>query len=162
MSDFDWAQAGDLERAALLPPPEIGFTIKSQYRFSAADISTVATMIGDMNPTHHDAAAAAAAGFTFGRVIATGGHSVSVMMGALSTGMDKNWANIGLGFSSKFRRALFAGERCEVTWTLVSREHVAKLKGLVVAFEGTLKNSEAEVALQATCDVLIPDGAYLK
>lgn len=158
VDNFDWAQAGELERASLSPPPDIGFTIQSQYRFNASDISTLATLIGDLNPTHHDAAAAA--GFSFGRVIATGGHSVSVMMGALSTGMDKLWPNIGLGYSSRFRRALFAGETCEVIWKVVSREHKPKLKGMVVVFEGTLTNSDGEIALKATCDVLIPDGAY--
>lgn len=155
---FDWAQAGDLQRKAVSVQPEVGFTIKSQFRFSAADISTFANLIGDMNPTHHDATAAA--GFAFGRVIATGGHSVSIMMGALSSGMDKHWPNIGLGYSSRFRRALFAGETVEVIWRVVKVEHQPKLKGLVVHFDGTLTNAKGEVAVQATCDALIPDGGY--
>ena len=158
VSDFNWAQAGDTQREALNPPPELGFTIHSQFRFSAADISAFASLIGDMNPTHHDVVAAA--GFKFGQVIATGGHAVSVMMGALSSGMDEHWPNIGLGYSSRFRRALLAGETTEVTWEVTSVEHQPKLKGLIVIFNGTLKNAKGEVALSATCDVLVPDGAY--
>lgn len=157
-SDFNWAQAGDLKREALNPPPHIGFTIQSEFRFSAGDISAFATLIGDMNPTHHDVVAAS--GFKFGQVIATGGHAVSVMMGALSTGMDKLWPNIGLGYSSRFRRALLAGETTEITWKVISVEYQPKLKGLIVVFNGTLKNAKGEVALLATCDVLVPDGAY--
>jgi 3-hydroxybutyryl-CoA dehydratase len=161
MAEFDWAQAGDLQRADLNAPPQPGFVIRHQHRFTAADISAFATMIGDMNPTHHDAAAAAGAGLSFGQVIATGGHMVSVMMGALSTGMDKLWPNIGLGFSSRFRRAIRAGETTEVTWTVTKVEHQTKLRGLVVSYEGTLTNSAGETALMAQCDVLIPDGKYL-
>lgn len=159
MGEFDWAQAGDLERADLNPPPKTGFTITHRHRFSAADISTFASLIGDMNPTHHDAVAAA--GFKFGQVIATGGHMVSITMGALSTGMDKLWPNIGLGYSSRFRRAIRAGETAEVTWTVVKVEHQPKLKGLVISYEGKLTNAAGETALTAQCDVLIPDGEYL-
>ena len=161
-NEFDWAQSGDQERGAHSPPPEIGFTIESQHRFSAADISAFATLIGDTNPTHHDAGAAKAAGFSFGQVIATGGHMVSVMMGALSTGMDKRWPNIGLGYSSRFRRAIVAGETCSVSWVVITCEYKPKLKGMVAVFEGTLKNPAGEVALNAQCDVLIPEAGYLK
>jgi len=140
-------------------PPHVGFTIEREFHFAGADIRTLATLIGDDNELHHDAAQAT--GFAFKDVIVAGGHTTSVMMGAISTGLMEFWPNIGLGYSSRFRRAILAGETVKIHWQVVSCEHTAKLRGMVVKFEGSLINSTGETAVIASCDTLIPDGGYL-
>lgn len=146
-------------RTELHPPPRPGFTIEREFHFAGSDIRTLATLIGDDNELHHDAEQAT--GFVFKDVIVAGGHTTAVMMGAISTGLMEFWPNIGLGYSSRFRRAILAGETVKIVWRVVSCEHAPKLRGMVVKFEGSLINSTGETAVVASCDTLIPDGGYL-
>ena len=145
--------------AELQPPPQVGFTIEKEHYFSAHNIRALAALIGDDNQLHHNAALAA--NFQFGDVIVAGGQTTAVMMSAISTGLMDLWPNIGLGYSAKFRRAIVAGEAVRIKWQVASCEHQPKLRGLVLKFEGTLTNEAGEAAIQASCDVLIPDGGYL-
>ena len=135
--------------------PPIGFRHTEQATFTADDIRAFARLVGDANPLHHDAAVAAAS--RFGGLIASGSHTVSVMMGAAASYFSRHWDNVGLGYSVRLKRPVMAGETATIDWRVVSREHSAKLGGLVLTLDGTLAKPDGQIAITATCQVLIPD-----
>ena len=59
----------------------IGDRFAKEVVFTAEAIRAFASSIGDTNPLHHDEVAAAAS--PFGRIIASGAHSFSLMLGAV-------------------------------------------------------------------------------
>ena len=135
-----------------MTPPAVGETFSVELVIAPEDVALFARFIGDHNPIHHDAAAAAAS--RSGGIVASGAHTASLMMGALATQFSKRWANVGLGYAVRLRKPVYAGQALTVTWTVASVEDSAKLKGIVVRMEGTL-TTPSGVAITATSDALI-------
>ena len=127
----------------------------SEATFTADGIREFARLVGDSNRLHHDAAEATAS--RFGGLIASGTHTVSMMMGRLAAQFSERWDNVGLGYSVRLRRPVRAGDTVAIDWRVVSVEQSAKLRGLVVGLDGTLATAEGLVAITAQCQVLIPD-----
>src|SRR3569833_3254761 len=64
-------------------PFQIGERFERTFVFDADGITAFASMAGDMNPLHHDPAAAAAS--RFNDKIASGTHTTSIMLGTHTT-----------------------------------------------------------------------------
>jgi acyl dehydratase len=135
------------------PSFRIGEEISREFVFEKDSIRQFATLAGDMNPLHHDEAAAKAS--RFGGLIASGTQTSSVMMGAIASFISSRASAVGLGFSVRMRKPIKAGERTRIVWKIVSIEYKASLGGDIVTFDGELLNSEGQVAVSATCGNLI-------
>lgn len=133
--------------------PLVGDSFTATHTFTAEEISTFARLAGDMNPLHHDRAAAAAS--RFGGLIASGTHTASVMMGAVATWTSGRCDAVGLGYSVRLRRHVPEGEQCSITWQIVSLEHSAKLGGFILKTEGRLVRADGETAVTGTSEALI-------
>jgi len=84
--------------------------------FDAEAIRQFATLCGDHNPLHHNAAAAAAG--PFGALIASGPHVVALMMGLDATFLSQRHEALGLGFEFRFVKAVVAGTTLTLEWTV--------------------------------------------
>jgi len=89
-------------------PFQIGERFERTFVFDADGISAFASMAGDMNPLHHDPAAAAAS--RFNGMTASGTHTTSIMLGTLATLVSGRGSAVGLEFSVKLKKAISAGE----------------------------------------------------
>lgn len=142
------------KRLGSTPSPfRIGEEISCDAVFGKDSIKQFATLAGDMNPLHHDEAFANAS--RYGSLIASGTQTSSVMMGALASFISSRGSAVGLGFSMKMRKAVKAGEKAKIVWTIVSVDYKASLGGDIVTFEGELLNAEGQVAVSATSQNLI-------
>ena len=69
---------------AVLPPPtRVGETCTLTIRLDATEIRAFARQLHDLNPLHHDLAAARAAGYP--GLIASGAHTGAIFMGMTAT-----------------------------------------------------------------------------
>ena len=94
-----------------------------------------ARALHDLNPLHHDLAAARAAGYT--GLIASGAHTGAIFMGMTAThfsgpGPDGAARSVlGLGFDIRFRAVVLAGDDITLRWTVASSVWKTSLDGYV-------------------------------
>lgn len=137
--------------------PAVGLMFETTHTFTVEAIGEFARLVGDTNPLHHDAASAGAS--RFGGLIASGAHTVSVMMGEVAARMSQCCENVGLGYSARLRRPVRAGATCRIVWRIVALEDNPRMNGRVATLEGTLKTPEGETAVMATAQALIFSGS---
>ena len=85
-------------------PVAVGERFARRAVFDAASIRRFAAMSDDENPLHRDDAAAAAG--PFGRLIASGPHVSSLMMGLDATYLSRRFDALGLEFDFRFVKAI--------------------------------------------------------
>jgi acyl dehydratase len=127
--------------------------------FTEDSIRQFATYVGDSNPLHHDQAAAAAS--PFGRLIASGTQTLSMMLAALPDYLRRWQPNVGLEASVRLLRPVHAGDCARIEWEVTDIADTPKLKGWIVAVSGRLVRDDGVVALTATSKSLVywPDAA---
>ena len=135
------------------PPFHVGQVFSTEVTFDADSIVTFATMIGDTNVLHHDAEMAGRT--RFGGLIASGGHTISMLLGTLAGDVAQRSHSLGLECSFTLRRAVKAGARMRAEWTVLSIEARPSMRGHVMKMEGALRDGDGNVALGATIDVLV-------
>ena len=131
----------------------IGDRFAKEVAFTADAIRAFASSIGDTNPLHHDEAVATAS--PFGRIIASGTHSFSLMLGAVPDYL-KAWSpNVGLEASVRLLRPVHAGDRAKAEWEVTEITDTPKLKGWIVTMSGRLTRDDGVVALTAVSKSLV-------
>lgn len=135
------------------PPFRPGQTFSTTIDFDAATIRTFATMIRDSNVLHHDEDLARQT--RFGGLIASGGHTIAMLLGTLAEHIAEQSHSLGLDCSFTLRRAVKAGARMKAEWTVLSLEPKPSMRGHVMKLEGALRDMEGTVALGATLNVLV-------
>lgn len=119
-----------------------GDTSSKPYLFDEAGIMAFAYGSGDMNPLHHDHAAAANSRFK--TIIASGAHMTAVLTGFGATMLTTGHDSVGLEFSFRFERAIPAGTQTNLTWVITSVEPHEKLGGTLVQCEGTITGEDGK------------------
>jgi acyl dehydratase len=121
-------------------PATVGETFAKRVRFSDDEIRAFACTVDDLNPLHHDLAAARAQGYR--GLIASGTQLGSVFMAMTATHFAKPGANgkprsgVGMGFEIRFRAPVYAGEDIDLRWTVVGVERKDGLNGWITRLEG--------------------------
>lgn len=131
----------------------IGDRFTKEVAFTEDSIRQFATYVGDSNPLHHDQAAAAAS--PFGRLIASGTQTLSMMLAALPDYLRRWQPNVGLEASVRLLRPVHAGDRARIEWEVTDIADTPKLKGWIVAVSGRLVRDDGVVALTATSKSLV-------
>ena len=131
-----------------IPPFGIGDRVEKSVTFDAGSIRRFAALCGDDNPLHHDERAAAAG--PFGLLIASGPHVAGLMMGLDATFLSERHQALGLGFEFRFVKAVTAGTRLTLEWTVTGVEYKASLAGHVVRVEGRAVDDAGVVFVAAT------------
>src|SRR5690606_7180957 len=84
------------------PPFRPGQTFSTTIVFEAPDIRAFATMIRDTNMLHHDEDLARQT--RFGGLIASGGHTISMLLGIVAEHIAEHSHSLGLDCSFTLRR----------------------------------------------------------
>jgi 3-hydroxybutyryl-CoA dehydratase len=132
---------------------EVGETFTRSVTLEAAAISAFAANIGDTNPLHHDAEAAART--RFGGLIACGPHTSSLLMAVTADVFSRRGAALGLDFRMRFRRAVPAGATLTLRWTITAIDFNPSMQGEVIALEGDARDAAGERYLSAEGLVLV-------
>jgi acyl dehydratase len=115
-------------------PVFVGERFERRAVFDAASIRRFAELSGDENPLHHDEDAAAAG--PFGRLIASGPHVTSLMMGLDATYFSRRFDALGLEFDFRFVKAIPEGTELTLEWTITGSEVKPSLEGFIVTVAG--------------------------
>ncbi len=140
------------------PPTEIGETFSLVVRLSDDDIRAGARALHDLNPLHHDLAAARAAGYP--GLIASGAHTGAIFMGMTATHFSSPAPDgsarsvLGLGFDIRFRSVVLADEDITFRWTVQTAIWKASLNGYVMRALGEVHTARGP-ALGGTADLLL-------
>jgi acyl dehydratase len=127
---------------------EVGESFRKDLSFDVDSIRRFAQMLGDTNPLHHDEALARTT--RFGGLIASGPHYSALMMGAVAEFLTQRGAALGLDFTFRFHKAVYAGSTMVLTWRIVEIEPKPSLRGHIVKLVGELVASDGAVAVSAT------------
>lgn len=140
------------------PPTAIGETFTLVLRLSDDDIRSAARALHDLNPLHHDLAAARAAGYP--GLIASGAHTGAVFMGMTATHFSApapgggERSVLGLGFEIRFRAVVLADEDITFRWTVASSAWKPSLNGYVTQANGEVHTPRG-LALTGTANLLL-------
>ena len=127
----------------------------SEVKLTPDSVSAFARAAGDENPIHHDEGFAAAS--RFGRRIASGTQTSSLLMSLTATHFSASGPMLGLDFSFRFKRPVYADEAVRLEWLIVAVRQSARLGGEVVELRGRLLNQAGETAVGAKGKVLLVD-----
>ncbi len=136
---------------------DVGERFTETVHLTAESISAFAHSVGDSNPLHHDEALAARS--RFGRIIASGTHSASLLMALTASHFSRHAQPLGLEFKLHFHKAVCAGDTLQLAWTVSRVQWKSSLGGDLVWLEGEARNQNGEVALAATATLLVTDRA---
>ncbi len=131
----------------------IGDRFSRDIAFTEDSIRQFAAYVGDTNPLHHDRETAAAS--FFGRIIASGTQTFSMMLAAVPDYLRRWPPNVGLEASVRLLRPLAAGDRAHAEWEITDIASVPKLRGWVVTASGRLVRADGVVALTALSKSLV-------
>jgi acyl dehydratase len=131
----------------------LGDRFTKEVAFTEESIREFATYVGDSNPLHHDQAVAAAS--SFGRLIASGIQTFSMMLTAVPDYLRPWQPNVGLEASVRLLRPVRAGDRAHVEWEVTDIADTPKLKGWIITVNGRLVRDDGVLALTATSKSLV-------
>lgn len=135
--------------------------VKPHQRFSSEvtltpeAVSAFAQVANDHNPLHHDPVYAASTRYK--KLVASGTHTTSLLMGLTATYFSQQGAMVGLEFWFRFRRPIYADETIQLEWLVVSVKEHARLGGVLVDLRGRIRNARGETAVGAKGRVLVTE-----
>lgn len=127
----------------------------SEVKLTPEIVAAFAHSVGDDNPIHHDSDFAAAT--RYGRVIASGTHTSSLLLALTASHFSKKGSVVGLEFWVRFRRPVYADETVRLEWLVVKVTANEKLRGEVVDLRGRVRNQDGETVVGAKGRVLVTD-----
>ena len=133
----------------------VGETFEREVHFDARMISEFARLAGDANPVHHDDEYAART--RFGRVIASGAQTSSLLMSLTASHFSKGGAMLGLDFKFRFKRPILADDTLVLWWQVVALRQAEALGGEIALLAGRATRSDGVDAVKAVGKVLLCD-----
>src|ERR671924_754599 len=118
-----------------------------EVTLTPSEVAAFATAAGDDNALHHNALFAAATRYR--RPIASGPHTLSLLIALTAAHFGKKGAMIGLEFSARFHRPVYADETIRLEWMVVKVTANVKLGGDVVDLRGRVKGQDGNTAIGA-------------
>jgi acyl dehydratase len=131
----------------------VGETFTETVAMTPQEAIAFSTLAHDFNPLHHDEAAAAKS--RYGKLIVSGTHTAARLMALTATHFSKNYEVVGLDFSVRFHKPVYADETVTLEWKVVEVKPTSNGKGDVVDMKGRVTNQSGELAVGATGRVLV-------
>lgn len=126
-------------------PARPGDVFTRRVRLTEDEIRTFARSVDDLNPLHHDADFARAAGYP--GLIASGTHVASILMAMTATHYSQPLADgtprssLGLGFHISFRAGVVADEDMDLRWTVTEVTRKDSLRGWITRLDGEARSA---------------------
>jgi 3-hydroxybutyryl-CoA dehydratase len=127
----------------------------SEVTLSPDRVAEYALAAGDSNPIHFDAEFAAQTRYR--RIIASGTQTTALLLGLTAAHFSKGASMVGLEYSVKFRRPVFADETIRMEWLVIRVTRNARLGGHIVELRGRLQGQDGKTAVGAKGRVLVTD-----
>ena len=96
--------------------PSVGDRIEKRLLLSADEVRAGAVSVGDENPVHHEAEAAAAAGFP--SIIASGSHVFGGFSAMIPSHLIRYGAMLGAEMDVRFSAPIFPDTPYDMIWTI--------------------------------------------
>ncbi|RAI41945.1 MaoC family dehydratase [Rhodoplanes roseus] len=122
-------------------------------RVGFAEASAFATMAGDKNPLHHDAAFAAATRYK--TPIVSGPQMAAQLMGFLASHYAAKGAVIGHDISFRFHVPIPVDQEITLEWAVETVTKAPHLKSDVVVLRGRILMADGKVATTAKARILV-------
>jgi len=129
----------------------VGFRFAETINIPSTDIKSFASLVGDINPIHHDLSEATRRGHD--GLIACGPHIASLLAALLTRQFSPLDPMLGLAFNARFTHPYRDGPAC-FAWTVKSRRESLKNHGWILRLKGEILQNELTV-MQAMSTVLI-------
>ena len=133
----------------------VGERFSEVIAMTVDDAIAFAKAAHDFNPLHHDHDAAANSRYK--KLIVSGTQTAARLMALTATHFSKRFDVVGLDFSVRFHKAVFADETVTLEWEVVNVTPTSAQKGDVVEMKGRVTNAQGELATAATGRVLVSD-----
>ena len=138
----------------------VGETLAKTVRVSADEIIAFAQMSHDENPLHTDPAVAQRG--RFGELIASGQHTVAILMGMIATyfsrhddGIVREMLCLNMNFS--FKGPVFADRDMTLQWKVSTVQWNSKLQGLLAHLDGGAVGADGKQIVVARGTILVKD-----
>jgi len=127
----------------------------SEVTLNPDNVADYARAAGDSNPIHFDAAFASQTRYR--RLIASGTQTTALLLGLTAAHFSKGASMVGLEYSVKFRRPVFADEKIRMEWLVIRVTRNDRLGGHIVELRGRLQGQDGKTAIGAKGRVLVTD-----
>jgi 3-hydroxybutyryl-CoA dehydratase len=118
-------------------------------------VADYARAAGDSNPVHFDAAFAARTRYR--RLIASGTQTTALLLGLTAAHFSRESSMVGLEYSVKFRRPVFADETIRLEWLIIKVTPHSRLGGKIVELRGRVRGEDGRTAVGAKGRVLVTE-----
>lgn len=109
----------------------------------------------DFNPLHLDEQVAANSRYR--KLIVSGTQMAAHMMALAATHFTSRGEAVGLDFSIRFHKAIYADETITLTWTVSQVTPTSSGKSEVVEMKGRVTNGNGELAVAATGRMMVAE-----
>ena len=133
----------------------VGERFSEVIAMTVDDAVAFAKAAHDFNPLHHDHDVAANSRYK--KLIVSGTQTAARLMALTATHFSKRFDVVGLDFSVRFHKAVFADETVTLEWEVVNVTPTSAQTGDVVEMKGRVTNAQGELATAATWRVLVSD-----
>lgn len=133
----------------------VGEKFSETIRMTPQDVQSFAKAANDRNPIHYDEKVAAQSRYK--RLIASGTQVAARLMALTANYFTESHAAVGLDFSLRFHKAVFADETIVLEWQVTEVTDAPTLGGELVHVKGRVLNEAGEVAVTATGRLLVTD-----
>jgi len=132
----------------------VGETFSETLTMTPDEAKAFSRAARDFNPLHHDEEAAAAS--RYGKLIVSGTQVAAHMMALTATHFTKRGEAVGLDFSLRFHKAIYADETITLSWEVVEVKPTAAGRD-VVDLKGRVTNEKGELAVAATGRIMVAE-----
>ena len=136
----------------------VGETFSKTLKFSRAEITAFAQLSGDSNPLHRDVQAAQRA--RYGEIIASGQHSVAMLMGILASHFSRRddgvWREmVCINTNFAFKEPVFADQELVFQWKVTSTDWKPRSRSMLVQLDGSARVARGKPVVVARATILV-------
>lgn len=133
----------------------VGETFSETLTMTPETAKTFSRAARDFNPLHLDEAFAANSRYK--KLIVSGTQTAAHLMAMPASHFSKRGDVVGLDFSLRFHKPVFADETIALEWTVVDVIPTSSGKAEVVEMKGRVTNGSGELAVAATGRVMVAE-----
>ncbi len=133
----------------------VGETFSETLTMTPEDAKAFSRAARDFNPLHLDEEAAANSRYK--KLIVSGTQTAAHLMALPATHFSKRADVVGLDFSLRFHRPVFADETITLQWEVIEVTPTSSGKADVVNMKGRVLNEAGELAVAATGRAMVAE-----
>lgn len=134
---------------------KVGETFSETLTMTPEDAKAFSRVARDFNPLHHDENFAANSRYK--KLIVSGTQMAAHLMALTATHFSQRGDVVGLDFSIRFHKAVYADETVILGWEVIEVKQTSSGSADVVDLKGRVTNEQGELAVAATGRVMVAE-----